>query len=133
MAEAKISEYKEDYYLFTGKLSDINRQIAFAGIAIIWVFKKSENSQFQIEVDLILPSILIVCSLAFDMFQYIYQSIAWSIFYSHHNRKHKNEDKKIESSERMNYPSWIFFSTKVILVLIAYVKIFMFLLEKLLK
>jgi len=31
----KLSEYKQDFYSFTGKLSDINRQIAFAGIAII--------------------------------------------------------------------------------------------------
>jgi hypothetical protein len=35
MAKSKLSEFKEDYYFFTGKLSDINRQIAFAGIALI--------------------------------------------------------------------------------------------------
>ena len=130
MAKTKLSEFKEDYYFFTGKLSDINRQIAFAGIALIWVFKKGEELNFQIDEALILPALLIVCSLAFDMFKYIYKSITWSIFYTIKNRKHKNEDKKIKSPEYLNYPAWFFFVTKVILVLIAYWKIFDFLLTK---
>ena len=49
MAKSKLSEFKEDYYHFTGKLSDINRQIAFAGIALIWVFKKGKEVNFQID------------------------------------------------------------------------------------
>lgn len=133
MAKSNLSEFKEDYYLFTGKLSDINRQIAFAGIALIWVFKKGSDLDFQIDNKLILPAILIVCALAFDIFQYIYQSIVWSIFYTLKNRKYKSEDKKIKSPEYLNYPAWFFFSIKVILVLIAYGKIFEFLLIKFLK
>lgn len=130
MAKSKISDFKNDYYFFTGKLSDINRQIAFAGIAIIWVFKKGENSEIQIDNDLVLPAILIVCALAFDIFQYIYQSITWSIFYTYYNRKYKKEEQKIESPEYLNYPSWAFFFIKVILVLIAYWNIFEVLLRK---
>ena len=130
MAKSKLSEFKEDYYFFTGKLSDINRQIAFAGIAIIWVFKKGENLDFQIDSDLILPAILIVSALTFDMLQYIYQSITWAIFYTIKNRKYKSEDKEIKSSEYLNYPSWFFFGVKVLLVLIAYWHIFGFLLNK---
>ncbi|NRD24877.1 hypothetical protein HNV10_16605 [Winogradskyella litoriviva] len=133
MAKSKLSEFKEDYYFFTGKLSDINRQIAFAGIALIWVFKKGENTEFQIDNELILPAIFIVGALAFDMFQYIYQSVVWSIFYTRKNRKNKSEDKKIKSPEYLNYPSWVFFFIKVILVLIAYWKIFDYLLDKFLK
>lgn len=133
MAKSKLSEFKEDYYHFTGKLSDINRQIAFAGIALIWVFKKGKELDFQIDDELILPSILIVCALAFDIFQYIYQSITWSIFYTIKNRKYKTEDKKLKSPEYLNYPAWFFFSVKVILVLVAYWKIFDFLLDKFLK
>lgn len=130
MAKSKLSDYKEDYYFFTGKLSDINRQIAFAGLAIIWIFKKGENSDIQLDVELIKPAIFIVCALAFDIFQYIYQSITWSLFYTHYNRKHKSEEYKIESPEYLNYPSWFFFFLKVILVLIAYWKIFEYLLTK---
>lgn len=130
MAKSKLSDYKEDYYLFTGKLSDINRQIAFAGLAIIWIFKKGENSDIQLDIELVKPAIFIVCALAFDIFQYIYQSIIWSLFYTYYNRKHKSEEYKIESPEYLNYPSWFFFFLKVILVLIAYWKIFEYLLTK---
>ncbi len=133
MAKSKLSEYRDDYYFFTGKLSEITRQIAFAGIALIWIFKKSEKSEFLIDDELILPAILIVSSLAFDLFQYIYQSVTWSIFYTYHNRKNKSEDKKIKAPEYLNYPSWVFFFLKVVLVLIAYWKIFTFLLDKFLK
>lgn len=133
MAKSKLSEFKEDYYYFTGKLSDINRQIAFAAIALIWVFKKGKEVDFQIDDGLILPAILIVCALAFDIFQYIYQSITWSIFYTIKNRQHKKEDKKLKSPEYLNYPAWFFFCIKVVLVLIAYWKILGFLLDKFLK
>jgi len=34
----KLKEYKADFYELSGKASEINRQIAFAGIAIIWIF-----------------------------------------------------------------------------------------------
>ena len=59
MAKSKLSEYKNDYYYFTGKLSEINRQIAFAGIALIWIFKNGENSNLKIENENITFSILV--------------------------------------------------------------------------
>ncbi len=127
MAKTELSEYKKDYYLFTGKLSDINRQIAFAGIAIIWVFKKGGDSNFQIDEELLLPGICIVLGLAFDMLQYIYQSITWAWFYTKNNRKYDSEDTKIDSPEYLNWPSWTLFVIKVVLVLLAYIFIFKFL------
>ncbi len=35
----KLSDYRETYYEFSGKLSDVSRQLSFAGIALIWLFK----------------------------------------------------------------------------------------------
>lgn len=130
MAKSKLYEYKNDYYFFTGKLSDINRQIAFAGIALIWIFRQTNNQGIKIDEKLILPSILIVAALAFDLLQYIYQSITWAIFYTYYKRKWKSEDKKIDSPEYLNYIAWLFFGIKVILVIIAYWEIFGFLINK---
>ena len=39
----KIEDYREDFYFFTGKASEVNRQLAIAGIAVIWIFKNPEN------------------------------------------------------------------------------------------
>lgn len=123
----KLSEYKEDYYTFTGKLSDINRQIAFAGIAIIWIFKKTTNIEMLIDPQLVLPAVLIVAALAVDMLQYIYQSVTWAIFYTYYKRKGKLEDEVINSPESLNYVSWGLFILKVLLVIIAYCIIFKYL------
>lgn len=138
----KLSQYKEDYYLFTGKLSDINRQAAFAGIALIWIFKEKDSEGFIVCSDLVWPAIFLIASLGTDMLQYIYQSIAWSVFYRKHekeNNKKEIEDRKkieeidVDASPRLNYLTWALFGVKIILVIIAYTLIILFLKSKLLK
>lgn len=127
----KLSEYKQDYYIFTGKLSDINRQIAFAGIALIWIFRKTDGSEISISNELILPSILFAFALGFDILQYIYQSITWSIFYCYHEKRTGDEDADIPTPKKLNYPSWFFFSMKVLFVIISYTYIIKFLINNL--
>ena len=129
----KLSEYKSDFYTFTGKLSDINRQIAFAGIALIWVFKKTEGNETIISNELVFPAILLAISFGVDMLQDIYQSIAWAIFHRKHEKIKTEDDPELLASPKMNYPSWILFSMKIILVIIAYISIIDFLVNKLIK
>ncbi len=66
----RLQDYRDAFYTFTEKASDLNRQLAFAAIAIIWLFKKDVGGQPSIPVQLILPGILIVSSLVFDMLHY---------------------------------------------------------------
>jgi hypothetical protein len=125
----KLSEYKQDYYTFTGKLSDINRQIAFAGIALIWIFKKNDVGNLIICHELVLPAILLAIALGADIMQYIYQSITWAIFYRYYEKRTDNDDAEIFAPSILNYPSWMFFIIKVALVLIAYLFIIDFLIH----
>ena len=127
----KLAEYKSDFYHFTGKLSDINRQIAFAGIALIWIFKKTNGTQITICDELELPAILLAVGLGFDILQYIYQSITWAIFYRYHEKKNSNPDLDILASPVLNYPSWTFFILKVLSVIVSYVFIVKYLIENL--
>lgn len=39
--DMKLYEYKETYEGHTSTLSNINRSIAFVGIAVVWIFKKN--------------------------------------------------------------------------------------------
>ena len=48
----KLERLTEIYENRTGKLSDVTRQLALAGIAIIWVFKKEIGTQTGIPKDL---------------------------------------------------------------------------------
>ena len=42
-----LKDYRADFYTFTGKASDITRQLAFAGIALIWIFKTDRTGTFR--------------------------------------------------------------------------------------
>lgn len=127
----KLSEYKETYEMFTGKLSDINRQIAFAGLAIIWVFKQTNGMQISICNDLVLPSIFLAVALGCDMIHYIYQSFAWAIFYGNKEREGISEDEDIDAPRWINIASWLLFCSKILSVIIAYVLIIKYLIQHL--
>jgi len=53
------------------KSSEINRQLAFAGIAIIWVFRTDSGGRQIVPEELFLPGLLLVLSLSFDLLQYV--------------------------------------------------------------
>jgi hypothetical protein len=57
----KIADYWKDFYELSGKASDISRQLAFAAIAVIWLFKTdTRTGQITIPPELIRAGILIV-------------------------------------------------------------------------
>jgi hypothetical protein len=39
-----VEGYRQDFYDFSGKASDASRQLAFAAIAVIWLFKTDTTS-----------------------------------------------------------------------------------------
>jgi hypothetical protein len=76
----KLSHFREkEYYYFSGKASELCRNLAFAGIAIIWIFKVDKTGM-SIDKKLILPLISFVATLAFDLFQYLWGTIIWGFF-----------------------------------------------------
>lgn len=77
-----LQDYRETFYTFSGKASDLNRQLAFAGIAIIWLFKKDNLAGLSIPRELLWPGVLIVLSLGLDMLHYVVASVIWRYFYS---------------------------------------------------
>ncbi|HBS88062.1 MAG: hypothetical protein A2W91_09890 [Bacteroidetes bacterium GWF2_38_335] len=129
----KLENYKKDAQYFTGKLSDINRYLAFVGIGIIWIFRTDLNGvkvfpeEYIIQRELILPLGLFIISLLLDFIQYTYSSVVWSIFYRiHEKRKRKNpDDYLIDDIKAPSYLSNIsyicFFYPKIIVNFIGYV------------
>jgi hypothetical protein len=39
----KLQKARDTYYEYSGKLSDITRQLSFAGIAIVWIFRAGDK------------------------------------------------------------------------------------------
>ncbi|MCK5707547.1 MAG: hypothetical protein KAI43_07815 [Candidatus Aureabacteria bacterium] len=128
----KLSEYKKAYYIRSGKTSDISRQLAFAGIALVWIFRM-ENSTFpKIPYELLLSLYYLVCSLMLDLFQYVFGTLIWGGFHRFHEAKKNNilNDPEISASAWLNAPINICFGVKLGSLIYAYIFIAKFLWEK---
>ncbi|MFH0843715.1 MAG: hypothetical protein V1903_14010 [Bacteroidota bacterium] len=131
----KLSDYKIVYEEASLKVSDLTRQMALAGIAIIWIFRQTDQQNQLICKELIPPLLLFVTTLTFDILQYIYKTIAWYIFFRNREKKvkKKNPDPLTQAKPIMNRPAWICFWIKVISLITGYILIFVYLFDKLIK
>ena len=116
------AEKAKDYN--TGKASDIARQLAFAGIAFIWIFKLENSGAITLPDNLQKPVILLVTCLTFDLLQYIYGAAAWGLFYRFQEKKltpgPNRADTDIRANKFINWPSNFLFWGKLIAIAIAY-------------
>ncbi|KRG71377.1 hypothetical protein ABB27_03785 [Stenotrophomonas terrae] len=128
----KLSEARENYYRQSGLASAAARQLAFAGIAAIWVFNQPQD-----QPGIALPSILtwamiLLClSLACDLLQYATSSAIWGYF---HRAKEKElaaksvtTDANVAASRWFNWPAIFFYWSKLALIIAAYACIAIFL------
>ncbi len=118
----KLSDYRETYYEFSGKVSDISRQLAFAGIALVWLFKIDHDLYPKIPRELVLPTITLALTLAFDLLQYVSATIVWGSFqwYKERQLKSLSEDPSLESSAWLKRPQFVFFVLKLLSVSFSY-------------
>ena len=128
----KLSHFREkEYYYFSGKVSELCRSLAFAGIAVIWIFK-ADKTGMTIDEKLLLPLIFFVATLAFDLFHYLWGTLIWGFFVRKEEKKLKDvatEDPDLEAPAWFNWPTNIFFYLKAILVIIGYVFLFIHLVK----
>jgi hypothetical protein len=118
-AAMKISQLKEDYSKASGKVSELVRQLSFAGIAVIWTLRIGEGD-IKYSSDLLLPLALFVASLAFDLLHYIYKTIVTGSLNWCAWRKYKDNEKDVPYSGKWNWPTNVFFWLKATLVIFAY-------------
>jgi hypothetical protein len=116
----KLQGYRETFYTFSGKLSDICRQLAFAGIGLIWLFKKDNPTGLSIPRELFVPGALVVGALIFDILQYAFGSILWRSFYKRKEKEKVGEDVEIDHGDGWEIPIWIAFCLKTICIAVAY-------------
>lgn len=126
----KLSEIRTAYEDLSGKLSDISRQLCFAGFAVIWIYNKSENN-ISVPQELYLPAFLLCLSLFLDIMQYVVSSLSWYIFYLKKRKGNSNDDDtSVKEPEKLNIVPWILFGLKIIALIIGYFYIGIFLIAK---
>jgi hypothetical protein len=126
----KLAEYRKTFYEFSGKASDVSRQLSFAAIAIIWLFKNDlpGGGHPTIPHALIFPGILIVTALAADLLQYTLASLIWRLYYRYLEKKRVPPDAETQHSPWLEIPITALFWAKVFLVILAYIFILLYLL-----
>jgi len=119
----KLSEYKEDFYTFSGKASDVARTAAFAGIALIWVFKIDAKPIPLLPNDLIIPTGLFALAIALDLLQYVTATVIWYLFHRYHECKiiNPSDDPELTHSPWLVLPMHLMFALKIISVIAGYV------------
>jgi hypothetical protein len=131
----KLKNYKEEYQWFSSKTSDVARQLSFAGIAIIWLFRIVDESGSKIPNELMIPTIALCTSLGSDLLQYIVGSLAWGGIFKYHEMRGKTllDEQELSHSIWFTVPIYLFFIVKLIAVIVAFTLIINYLWDLLLK
>jgi len=122
-----LKDARENYYTYSGKTSDIIRQLGLGAIAIIWLFQTGSTGKLAIPSPLFLPLMLVVAGLACDLLQYGIASFLWSFYSWRKERAGVSETDTFKAPEQINWPAIFFFYAKVVLIVVAYWHIFSYL------
>lgn len=122
-----IKEIRDDYVRYSTNVSNLSRNLSFAGIGIIWIFKATEHSgTISIPDALLLPLFLFIIALGLDLLQYFLQTAIWYVYYLFKKpRKNDPETEKtkiVTEPEWLNIFPWIFWLAKSVCVVYAYWK-----------
>lgn len=121
----KIQDYREAYYAFSKQVSDIIRQLALAGLGVVWILKPTPvpgiNAQFP--MDLLWPSLALLIALALDLLQYITASIIWRLQYRALERSNIADRENHDFGDHESWKEQVIttlFAIKVVVAVIAW-------------
>jgi hypothetical protein len=127
----KLEDARKHYDYFSGKTSELTRQLAFAGIAIIWIFKTTGTGPVGqtplLPTQFVLPLWLIVIALSLDFLHYLFGSISWGAYSWWQERKYNSSDAStgIEDSPGwINWPHLVVYWLKIVALLSGYGTLF---------
>lgn len=120
----KLEEARQHYYAHTGSLSSVNRQLCFAGVAVVWIFSVKEPSgAHSLPSDLLFPLVCFVLGLAFDLCQYVVASASWGLYQRHKEKSGISESEDFRAPREINWVPNLFFWLKPSATLIGYVSL----------
>ena len=122
-----------NYEYYTGKVSENVRNLAFSGIAVIWIFTKTQD-EIAIPQSLKFPLVLFCITLILDFLQYVWGGLIWLI-------KAKKSENLIKENDKqeLKIPVWIpnsihlFYFLKVVSIVLSYFFLIKFLINLLMK
>jgi hypothetical protein len=122
----KFAAIDKHFLQVTGKASEVVRQLAYAGFAVIWVFSatgpaNTGGERFLVPVQLIPAAILFGVALLVDALQYMIQAVRWTVLHSAADKATKTVDDEYPVPDDIDiWPQRLFF-TKGAVVVVGYV------------
>jgi hypothetical protein len=115
----KLSDAQAIYADHSRQASTVCRQLAFAGIAIIWIFRSvaEEPGEPLLPREFLGPGALIVLALAADLLQYAWASAIWGRV----SRRMEQTGNTEDAPAWVNWPTDALFWLKIVCVMIAYI------------
>jgi len=123
----KLDKYRDEYLFASSKASDVARQLAFAGIAIIWIFKIGEvNKSFEIPLPLVWAALFLCVTLGADLLQYAIASATWGLFFIFKEKEYNKQgidpySVDLSHSRNLRRPIYVLFWLKLVTVIIGYI------------
>jgi len=123
----KLSIALEAYQYNSGQTSANVRQLGFAALASIWVFKTA-NDGGVVALDVLLwwVGLLSIGALFFDFLQYVWNTVTWGQFH----RKHEllnGPDAEVPAPDWINWVGNACFTIKVGCIVLSYILLLIFL------
>jgi hypothetical protein len=116
----KLKEYRDSYSDYAKQAGVLARQLAYAGFAVIWVFKAGGQGPPTVPHGLFWPGALFVLALGADLLQSITGSVTWSVYYNWNFNRFKDEEKEMSPSPKIKWPIYAFYYVKLASVLVGY-------------
>lgn len=120
----KLEDYKSTYEEFSGKLSDISRNLSFMGFGVVWILIGGLENFRQGKIPILLEIVLggLVLALILDILHYVYQTIIWYYYFKKLEKKYGPTTKKDDFTAPDIYTQigWIFFWAKIIALFSSY-------------
>jgi hypothetical protein len=123
----KMEDVLDHYQYYSGKASDIVRQLGFAGVALIWVFRTDVGGKHTIPQQLLPAAESIVFALGLDLLHYVSGTLIWGIYNSRKEAAGTDNDTDFMAPRPINWATLFFFWAKILAMISAYVYILRFL------
>ena len=118
----KLEDARQHYYDHSGSLSTVNRQLALAGIAIVWIFVAGNGEgDYVLDHALVMGLFLFALSLLFDICQYWALTHAWKKIIDEKERKKTKESTTFSVPKSTNEWGERCFFIKPIFTALGYV------------
>jgi hypothetical protein len=114
----KRADARAAYDDYSRSTSDKVRQLAFAAIGVVWVFRP--DASLQLPRTLLWAATFAVIVLALDVLQSLYGTIAWGVLHRRKEHEGLGHDAEFKAPREINWPTNSLFAGKVVALAVCY-------------